>query len=61
MLLTAAVLLFLAGLAGGFKTLFLHGSITHRDITRQAVLRKTAEVCRDIAASMGRDFSLTVS
>ncbi|AWP05911.1 putative von Willebrand factor A domain-containing protein 7-like [Scophthalmus maximus] len=35
-------------------------STTHRDITQRAVLRKTAEVCRDIAASEGRDFSLTI-
>lgn len=35
-------------------------STTHRDITRQAVLRKTAEVCKDIAAAEGRPFTLTI-
>uniref|UniRef100_A0A3P8S1Z2 von Willebrand factor A domain containing 10, tandem duplicate 1 n=1 Tax=Amphiprion percula TaxID=161767 RepID=A0A3P8S1Z2_AMPPE len=29
---------------------------THRGITQKAILRKTAEVCRDIAATEGRDF-----
>ncbi|KAI3352993.1 hypothetical protein L3Q82_019566 [Scortum barcoo] len=49
------------GLIHSFKPLFMSdGSITHRDITVRAVLRKTAEVCRDIAASEGRDFSLTI-
>uniref|UniRef100_A0A665V215 von Willebrand factor A domain containing 10, tandem duplicate 1 n=2 Tax=Echeneis naucrates TaxID=173247 RepID=A0A665V215_ECHNA len=45
-----------------FKPLFVFDgkSITHRVITQRAVLRKTAEVCRDIAASEGRDFSLTI-
>ncbi|KAJ0050700.1 hypothetical protein NL108_005083, partial [Boleophthalmus pectinirostris] len=48
--------------AHSFMPLFsLRGnSSTHRDITRQAVLRKTAEVCRDIAASESRPFSLTI-
>lgn len=34
--------------------------ITHRDITQIAILRKTAEVCRDTAATEGRDFHLEV-
>ncbi|KAM6971809.1 von Willebrand factor A domain-containing protein 7-like [Aplochiton taeniatus] len=47
----------------GFKPLFLLDgqSVTHRDITQRAVLRKTAEVCRALAAADGRDFSLTIS
>ncbi|XP_070684547.1 uncharacterized protein [Pempheris klunzingeri] len=32
----------------------------HRVITQRSVLRKTAEVCRDIAASEGRDFNLKI-
>ncbi|TDH15997.1 hypothetical protein EPR50_G00015240 [Perca flavescens] len=57
-----AVVFPLSGLIQGFQPLFsFHGkSTTHRDITQRAVLRKTAEVCRDIAASKGRDFSLTI-
>ncbi|XP_029288639.1 von Willebrand factor A domain-containing protein 7 [Cottoperca gobio] len=57
-----AVLLSLSGLIHSFQPLFSFdgNSTTHRDITRRAVLRKTAEVCRDIAASEGRDFSLTI-
>lgn len=57
------VVLSLPGLIHSFQPLFsFYGSsITHRDITQRAVLRKTAEVCRDIAVSEGRDFSLTVS
>uniref|UniRef100_A0A3Q1CL51 von Willebrand factor A domain-containing protein 7-like n=1 Tax=Amphiprion ocellaris TaxID=80972 RepID=A0A3Q1CL51_AMPOC len=35
-------------------------SSTHRGITQKAILRKTAEVCRDIAATEGRDFSLKI-
>ena len=57
------VVLSLPGLIHSFQPLFSFdgSSITHRDITQRAVLRKTAEVCRDIAVSEGRDFSLTVS
>lgn len=54
-------ILSLPGLVQGFKPLFSSDSITHRYITRIAILRKTAEVCRDIAASNGLDFTLTVS
>ncbi|XP_061572640.1 von Willebrand factor A domain-containing protein 7-like [Cololabis saira] len=36
-------------------------SSTHCDITQRAILRKTAEVCRDIAASEGRDFTLMIN
>ncbi|KAM3622749.1 uncharacterized protein V6R79_002777 [Siganus canaliculatus] len=33
----------------------------HPEITQTAILRKTAEVCRDIANSEGRDFSLIIN
>lgn len=46
--------------AAAFKPLFHDGSITHREITQMAILRKTAEVCRDIATALGRDFTLAV-
>ncbi|XP_028273705.1 von Willebrand factor A domain-containing protein 7-like [Parambassis ranga] len=61
-MLLAAVVVSLPGLIHAFQPLFSFdgNSTTHRDITRMAVLRKTAEVCRDIAASEGRDFSLTI-
>ncbi|KAM7419016.1 hypothetical protein PAMA_016233 [Pampus argenteus] len=57
-----AVVLSLLGLAHSFLPLFSFDghSTTHRDITQRAVLRKTAEVCRDIAASEGQDFSLVI-
>ncbi|XP_034544761.1 von Willebrand factor A domain-containing protein 7 isoform X2 [Notolabrus celidotus] len=56
------VILSLSGLIHSFQPLFtLDGkSTTHRVITQMALLRKTAEVCRDIAATEGRDFSLTI-
>ncbi|XP_073335897.1 von Willebrand factor A domain-containing protein 7 [Pagrus major] len=56
------VVLSLPGLIHSFQPLFSFdgNSLTHRDITQRAVLRKTAEVCRDIAVSEGRDFSLTI-
>uniref|UniRef100_A0A8C6UA92 von Willebrand factor A domain containing 10, tandem duplicate 2 n=1 Tax=Neogobius melanostomus TaxID=47308 RepID=A0A8C6UA92_9GOBI len=56
------LVLSLWGSVHSFQPLFtLNGkSTTHRDITRQAILRKTAEVCRDIAASEGRPFSLAI-
>ena len=59
----AVVALFLPGFIYGFQPLFSFSgsSSTHRDITQRAVLKKTAEVCRDIAASEGQSFSLTVS
>ncbi|XP_056313191.1 von Willebrand factor A domain-containing protein 7 [Danio aesculapii] len=44
-----------------FKPLFSTGSLTHRDITQFAMLRKTAEVCRDIAIAQGRDFTLPIN
>ncbi|XP_076023377.1 von Willebrand factor A domain-containing protein 7-like [Genypterus blacodes] len=61
-LLTVAVILTLSGRTHSFQPLFSFSgnSSTHRDITQRAVLRKTAEVCRDIAAAEGRDFSLTI-
>ncbi|XP_034400448.1 von Willebrand factor A domain-containing protein 7 [Cyclopterus lumpus] len=56
------VVISLPALIHSFQPLFsFDGNVTtHRDITQRAVLRKTAEVCRDIAASEGRDFSLTI-
>ncbi|KAM7009756.1 von Willebrand factor A domain-containing protein 7-like [Tautogolabrus adspersus] len=56
------VIFSLSGLVHSFNPLFsLDGkSATHRVITQRAVLRKTAEVCRDIAIAAGRDFSLTI-
>ncbi|KAL1023659.1 hypothetical protein UPYG_G00044190 [Umbra pygmaea] len=36
------------------------GSVTHRDITEKAILRKTAEVCRDLSAAQGWHFSLPI-
>lgn len=61
--LGAVVVLLLPGFVHSFQPLFSFkaNTITHRVITQRAVLRKTAEVCRDIAVSEGRDFSLTVS
>ncbi|XP_059193156.1 von Willebrand factor A domain-containing protein 7 [Centropristis striata] len=61
-MLLLAVILSLIGLIHSFQPLFSFdgNSTTHREITERAVLRKTAEVCRDIAASEGRDFSLTI-
>ncbi|XP_068178146.1 von Willebrand factor A domain-containing protein 7-like isoform X1 [Antennarius striatus] len=56
------VVLLLPGLIYSFQPIFSSkgDTVTHRHITERAVLRKTAEVCRDIAASEGRDFSLTI-
>ncbi|KAK2919169.1 hypothetical protein Q8A73_003540 [Channa argus] len=56
------VVLSLAGLILSFQPLisFRANSITHRHITQRAVLRKTAEVCRDIAASLGQNFNLII-
>ncbi|XP_070777457.1 von Willebrand factor A domain-containing protein 7-like [Enoplosus armatus] len=56
------VALSLPGLAHCFQPFFSFDgtSITHRDMTQRAILRKTAEVCRDIAASEGRYFSLKI-
>ncbi|KAG7485170.1 hypothetical protein JOB18_004258 [Solea senegalensis] len=60
--LLMAVSLSLPGLIHSFQPLFTFDgkSSTHLHITQRAVLWKTAEVCRDIAASEGRDFSLTI-
>lgn len=60
--LTAALILSLSGLIHSFQPLFTSdgNSTTHRVITQRAVLRKTAEVCRDMAASEGQNFSLTI-
>ncbi|XP_040892810.1 von Willebrand factor A domain-containing protein 7 [Toxotes jaculatrix] len=57
-----AVVLSLPGIIHCFQPLFSFDgtSTTHRDITRMAALRKTAEVCRDIALSEGRPFSLII-
>lgn len=46
--------------ASGFKILPADGSLTHQQITEAAFLRKMAEVCRDVAAARGRDFTLPV-
>ncbi|XP_061625320.1 von Willebrand factor A domain-containing protein 7-like [Phyllopteryx taeniolatus] len=60
-LLLLAVVLALTGRTQSFKPLFAsENSISHRSITIRAVLRKTAEVCQDIAAAEGRDFGLTI-
>ncbi|XP_039890206.1 von Willebrand factor A domain-containing protein 7-like [Simochromis diagramma] len=59
-MLLLVLVLSLPGLIHSFKPLFNSNSFTHREITRIAVLRKTAEVCRDIAASKGLDFNLII-
>ncbi|XP_073722442.1 von Willebrand factor A domain-containing protein 7 [Misgurnus anguillicaudatus] len=46
--------------ATAFKPLSSEGSLTHRQITEMAILRKTAEVCRDVAIAEGQDFKLTI-
>lgn len=60
-MLLVALVLSMPSLIHSFKPLFSSRSFTHRDITQTAILRKTAEVCRDIAKSKGLDFTLTVS
>ncbi|KAK5899641.1 hypothetical protein CesoFtcFv8_009100 [Champsocephalus esox] len=57
-----AVVISLSDFIHSFQPLFSPdgNSTTHRDISLRAVLRKTAEVCRDMAASEGRDFRLTI-
>ncbi|KAM9856777.1 von Willebrand factor A domain-containing protein 7 [Aulostomus maculatus] len=62
LLAVAAAVLTLTGLTQSFQPLFTFdgNSATHRGITNRAALSKTAEVCRDIAASEGRDFSLDI-
>ncbi|XP_029003260.1 von Willebrand factor A domain-containing protein 7-like isoform X2 [Betta splendens] len=61
-ILKLLVVVSMQNLIPSFQPLFnLDGkSLSHRDITRKAILRKTAEVCRDIAASEGLNFSLPI-
>ncbi|XP_051993059.1 von Willebrand factor A domain-containing protein 7-like [Xyrauchen texanus] len=47
--------------AAAFKPLHSDGSLTHREITQIAILRKTAEACRDIAVDQGREFTLPIN
>ncbi|XP_029027532.1 von Willebrand factor A domain-containing protein 7-like [Betta splendens] len=56
------VVVSLQNLILSFQPLFTFDgiSLTHRDITQKAILRKTAEVCRDIGISEGWAFSLTI-
>ncbi|XP_019732033.1 von Willebrand factor A domain-containing protein 7-like [Hippocampus comes] len=60
--LLVSVVLALTDLTQSFQPLFVSdgNSTSHRDITQRAILRKTAEVCRDIAVAEGRDFILNV-
>ncbi|XP_024914257.1 LOW QUALITY PROTEIN: von Willebrand factor A domain-containing protein 7-like [Cynoglossus semilaevis] len=62
-LLLMAVSLSTPRLTHCFMPLFVFNgnSSTHLHITQTAILMKTAEVCRDIAASEGRNFSLTIT
>ncbi|XP_058625706.1 von Willebrand factor A domain-containing protein 7-like isoform X1 [Onychostoma macrolepis] len=53
--------LFQSPQVAAFKPLFQGGSLTHREITQLAILRKTAEVCRDIATAQGRNFTLPIN
>lgn len=46
--------------ATAFKPFTSESSLTHRQITEMAILRKTAEVCRDIAIAEGQHFTLVV-
>nr|XP_061792057.1 von Willebrand factor A domain-containing protein 7-like [Nerophis lumbriciformis] len=59
-LLSVGLVLSLTGRMQCFEPLFASGSLTHKDITIRAIVQKTAEVCRDIAAVNGQDFSLTI-
>ncbi|XP_061131417.1 von Willebrand factor A domain-containing protein 7-like isoform X2 [Syngnathus typhle] len=61
-LLPVSVVLTLTGLTQSFQPLFVFdgNSKTHRDITKRAVLQKTAEVCKNMAVADGRDFVLTI-
>ncbi|CAG06131.1 unnamed protein product [Tetraodon nigroviridis] len=54
------LVLLLPSFLHGFKPLLSSDSITHRVISQRAILRKTAEVCRDIALSAGQVFPLTI-
>ena len=50
-MLLVAVVLSIPDLAHSFQPLLAsRNSITHRHITQRAILQKTAEVCRDLAA-----------
>ncbi|XP_077427146.1 von Willebrand factor A domain-containing protein 7-like [Vanacampus margaritifer] len=62
LLLLSVVLAFTGRLTQSFQPLFASdgNSTSHRDITQRAVLRKTAEVCRDMALAEGRDFNMTI-
>ncbi|XP_029949229.1 von Willebrand factor A domain-containing protein 7-like [Salarias fasciatus] len=53
------VVLLLPGLSHSFNPNF-GSSVTHQNITVRAILRKTAEVCRDIAAATNGNFTLTI-
>ncbi|XP_077380730.1 uncharacterized protein LOC144020798 [Festucalex cinctus] len=57
------VVLTFTGLTQSFRPFFAFDrvSATHRDITTRAVLRKMAEICRDVAAARGRNFTLTIN
>ncbi|CAK6953310.1 Hypothetical predicted protein [Scomber scombrus] len=60
-MLLGAVVLSLPSLAHSFQPLIYNKkSVTHRQITQRAILRKTAEVCRDLSTSQGKDFSLVI-
>eukprot|EP00066_Takifugu_rubripes_P029571 XP_011618837.1 PREDICTED: von Willebrand factor A domain-containing protein 7-like [Takifugu rubripes] len=59
-MLLVLMFVLLPGFLHGFIPLLSPGSISHRVITQRAILRKTAEVCRDIAASARRNFTLTI-
>ncbi|XP_056590370.1 von Willebrand factor A domain-containing protein 7-like [Triplophysa dalaica] len=43
-----------------YKVFSSPGSLTHRQITEMAILRKTAQVCRDISIAEGQDFILPI-
>ncbi|XP_014327674.2 von Willebrand factor A domain-containing protein 7-like [Xiphophorus maculatus] len=60
--LLAALILTLPGFAQSFMpNSFFSWTLSHRDITQIAILRKTAEVCRDVAAAEGRSFTLEIT
>nr|XP_020476228.1 von Willebrand factor A domain-containing protein 7-like [Monopterus albus] len=58
--LLVAVVLSVLCLVQSFQPLISRKSRTHREITQAAILRKTADVCRDIAASEGWSTSVAV-
>ncbi|XP_065121290.1 von Willebrand factor A domain-containing protein 7-like isoform X2 [Paramisgurnus dabryanus] len=59
LMVVAVFLTFQSPWATAFKPLYSEGSLTHRQITEMAILRKTAEVCRDVAIAEGQDLKLT--